>query len=176
MPKWTIVNGGSGDADQIGKDGVFYDNMDLAFLPADVLAVQSEDGVTCEIEHGDPATGWATFNQSDVATSTLSWWSSVDAAWQARHEDERATELTALSVAEGALSPAFDTNEFSYDLAVGNSVTSVSITATARDSEATVEFHNSDDLQVGDNSVYVTCTKSNCPNRGYVINVVRAAS
>ena len=176
MPKWTIVNGGSGDADQIGKDGVFYDNMDLAFLPSDVLAVQSEDGVTCEIEHGDPATGWATFNQSDVATSTLSWWPSVDVAWQARHEDERATELTALSVAEGTLSPVFSTSVFEYDLPVSNSVTSVSITATARDSEATVEFHNSEDLQVGDNSVYVTCTKLNCPSRAYVINVIRAAS
>lgn len=176
MPKWTIVNGGSGDADQIGKDGVFYDNMDLSFLPSDVLAVQSEDGVTCEIEHGDPATGWATHNQSDVATSTLSWWPSVDVAWQARHEDARATELTTLSVAEGTLSPAFDTNDTSYNLAVGNSVTSVSVTATARDSDATVEVHHSNDLQVGDNSVYVTCTKLNCPNRGYVINVVRAAS
>jgi hypothetical protein len=176
MPKWTIVNGGSGDADQIGKDGVFYDNIDLSFLPSDVLAVQSEDGVTCDIEHGNPATGWSTTYQSDVATSTLSWWSSVDAAWQARYNDSIATELTALSVAEGTLSPVFSSSVLEYDLPVSNSVTSVSVTATARDSGATVEVHHNNNLQVGENSVYVTCTKSNCPNRAYVINVIRAAS
>ncbi len=86
MAKWTIINGGSGDADQIGKDGLFYDNLNLTWLPSDVCAVQSPDGATCEIERGNPATGAHTGNDENVATNTLSWWSSVESTWQAAHD------------------------------------------------------------------------------------------
>ena len=92
MAKWTIVNGGSGEADQIGKDGLFYDNLDLAFLPSDVCAVQSPDSVTCEIEYGNPATGVRTHNTENVATSSLSWWSNVNTTWQAAHDAATAEE------------------------------------------------------------------------------------
>ena len=90
MAKWTIVNGDSADAEQIGKDGHFYSHLDLSFLPANVCAVQSPDGVTCEIEYGDPATGERSTNEANVATSTLSWWSSVETTWQAAYDAEQA--------------------------------------------------------------------------------------
>jgi len=83
MTKWVVINGGSGDADQIGKDDFFYNNLDLSFLPDDVLAVQSADGVTADIEKGDPSTGVATSTEEGVATSSLSWWSNVATTWQA---------------------------------------------------------------------------------------------
>ena len=77
MAKWTIIyhNG------QIGKDGVFYDDLNVTWLPSDILAVQSPDGVTCEIEKGDRATGTHTQNLENVATSSLSWWSNVETKW-----------------------------------------------------------------------------------------------
>ena len=30
MAKWTVINGGTGESDQIGKDGYFYSNLDLS--------------------------------------------------------------------------------------------------------------------------------------------------
>lgn len=90
MAKWTVINGGTGESDQIGKDGYFYSNLDLSWLPNDVLAVQSPDGVTCEIEKGNLATGSRTQNDADVATSTLSWWSNVNTTWQAAYDAEQA--------------------------------------------------------------------------------------
>lgn len=176
MAKWTIVNGGSGEADQIGKDGVFYDNLDLTFLPDDVCAVQSADGVTADVEKGTPSTGVRTSTEEGVATSTLSWWSNVSTTWQAAYDAEHATELTALTISSGTLSPAFDTDTSEYTASVANSVTSITVTATARDSGATVSVSGNDSLDVGDNDVTVSITKSGSPDMSYTITVTRAAS
>ena len=86
MAKWTINYGDR----QIGKDGQFYDNFDLSWLPSTILAVQTLDGVTCEIEHGDRATETNTHNDEGVATSSLAWWSNVETAWQAAYDAEQA--------------------------------------------------------------------------------------
>ena len=82
MAKWTIIHSNG----LIVKDGEGYENLDLSFLPSDVLALQSPDGVTCEIERGDRATETHTANDQNVATSTLSWWSSVSTTWQAAYD------------------------------------------------------------------------------------------
>ena len=79
MARWTIV----ALDNAIGKDGTFYHDLDLSWLPSDVLAVQSYDGVTCEIETGDKVLEKVTGNQENVAVSGLSWWSNVDTTWQA---------------------------------------------------------------------------------------------
>lgn len=86
MAKW-IINYGDG---QIGKDGQFYDGLDLTWLPSTILAVQSSDGVTCEIEHGDRVTETNTHNDEDVATSSLEWWANVETTWQAAYDAEQA--------------------------------------------------------------------------------------
>lgn len=176
MAKWTIINGGSGDADQIGKDNEFYDNLDLTFLPDDVCAVQSADGVTADIEKGTPSTGVRTSTEEGVATSTLSWWSNVSTTWQAAWDAEHATELTALTISSGTLSPAFDTETSSYTASVANSVTSITVTATARDSGATISVSGDDSLDVGDNDVNISISKTGSPTSVYSITVTRAAS
>ena len=106
MAKWVVINGGSGDADQIGKDGVFYDNLDLSWLPSDVCAVQSPDGITCSIEKGNPVTGERTSNEDGVATSTLSWWSNINTTWQAAYDAEQAAIAAAEAEAETEEEPA----------------------------------------------------------------------
>ena len=82
MAKWTIIY----DGGLISKDGESYDGLDVSWLPSDVLAIQSADGVTCDIENGVQSTLWATSTQSGVATSTLSWWSNVSTTWQAAYD------------------------------------------------------------------------------------------
>ena len=79
MAKWAIV----ANDNAIGKDGVFYHDLNLSWLPTNILAVQSPDGTTCVIETGDRALEKVTENQENVATSSLSWWSNVDTTWQA---------------------------------------------------------------------------------------------
>ena len=86
MTRWTVV----ALDNAIGKDGQFYHGLDLSFLPSDILAVQSYDGVTCEIETGDKVKETVTGNQEDVATSSLSWWSSVETTWQTAYDAENA--------------------------------------------------------------------------------------
>lgn len=79
MAKWTIVyNNG-----QIAKDNVFYEEIDLSFLPSDILAVQSYDGITCDIERGDRVKEKITGNDDDVPISSLSWWGNVVSAYDA---------------------------------------------------------------------------------------------
>jgi hypothetical protein len=85
MSKWTVIF----DDGQIGKDGHFYGNLDLSWLPTSIRAVQSLDGVTCTIEHGNRATETNTHNDEDVATSSLSWWSNVSTTWQAAYDAEQ---------------------------------------------------------------------------------------
>ena len=88
MAKYTIIfNDGA-----IYKDGVCYDGLDLSWLPSDVLAVQSPDGVTATVEKGNRSTGRHTSNDEDVATSGLSWWSNVDSTWQTAHDAAQAAE------------------------------------------------------------------------------------
>ena len=83
MAKWTIVYTGG----QIGKDGYFCNELDLSWLPSTILAVQSLDGITCEIEHGDRATETHTHNEVDVPTSSLAWWSNVETSWQSAYDE-----------------------------------------------------------------------------------------
>ena len=175
MAKWTVINGGSGDADQIGKDGVFFDNLDLSFLPDDVCAVQSADGVSCSLEKGNPATGERTSTEEGVATSSLSWWNNVTTTWQAKWDAERATDLTSMTISSGTLSPSFDSETTNYTASVANSVTSITVTATPRDSGATVTVYGQENLDVGDNDVWVMSTKENRES-AYLITVTRAAS
>lgn len=82
MAKYTIVH----EDGLIMKDNVGYDELDLTWLPSDILAVQSSDGVTANIEKGNRSTGKHTSNDEDVATSSLSWWSNVDTTWQTAHD------------------------------------------------------------------------------------------
>lgn len=82
MAKYTITY----DNGQIGKDGVFFEKLDVSWLPSDILVVQSPDGVTCTLEKGDRDTLMHTSNDENVATSTLDWWSNVDTTWQAAYD------------------------------------------------------------------------------------------
>jgi len=101
MAKWTIVYTDG----QIIKDEEGYNDLDLSFLPSTILNVQSPDGVTCEIEYGDRALEENSSNDSNVATSSLSWWNQVDTVWaagrQAAIDAEAAETAAAEAAAEG---------------------------------------------------------------------------
>lgn len=78
MAKWTILF----DGGQIYKDGVCYSDLDLSWLPSDILAVQSASGQTADLEKGDRTTQKRTSAEQGVDVNTLSWWSNVGDTWQ----------------------------------------------------------------------------------------------
>jgi hypothetical protein len=67
--------------------------------------------------------------------------------------------LAGLEVTPGALSPPFDPDETAYEVTVPYAVTSIAVTPTAADPDATVEVVGDlDDLNVGFNTIIVTVT------------------
>lgn len=86
MSRWHVVYSGG----QIGKDGWTYSDLNLDWLPSNILAVQSLDGVTCEIEYGDRVTETNSHNDENVLTSSLDWWPQVATTYQAAWDQEQA--------------------------------------------------------------------------------------
>lgn len=86
MATYSIIH----DSGQIYKDGVSYSDLDLSFLPSDVLAVQVYADGTADIEKGDRVKNMITANEDVADKTTISWWSNVDTVWQAAHDAELA--------------------------------------------------------------------------------------
>lgn len=82
-------------------------------------------------------------------------------------------KLSALGVDGFALTPTFNRDTESYDLIVDPSVTSVTVSATAIDSKATVAGAGTVDLQSGANEITVVVKAENGNIRNYVLHVVR---
>lgn len=81
--------------------------------------------------------------------------------------------LKALSVTDCTLTPTFDMNETTYSAIVENSVSSVTVSATAYDSAATISGTETKSLNVGTNTIKVVVTAGNGDTRTYTINIVR---
>lgn len=96
MANYTIIH-----ADGfISKDGTSYQSLNIDWLPEDIIAVQSADG-SADLEKGVRSTLTITDNESVEDVTTLSWWSNVDATWQAAYDAEQA-EIAANATAAAA--------------------------------------------------------------------------
>jgi hypothetical protein len=84
------------------KDEVGYDNLDLGFLPSDVLAVQVYADGTADIEKGDRVKHMITSNEDVSDKTTISWWSNVDPVWQTAHDAYLAEQARLQAEAEAA--------------------------------------------------------------------------
>ncbi|MEL7730677.1 cadherin-like beta sandwich domain-containing protein, partial [Citromicrobium bathyomarinum] len=94
--------------------------------------------------------------------------------------------LSALTVSEGSLTPAFDTGELSYAVAVAHSVTSIVLTPTASDAGATIRVAGSMTasgsastpvaLNAGTTSIAVIVTAADGTTQQYTVAVTRAPS
>ena len=87
--------------------------------------------------------------------------------------------LSALTLSQGTLAPAFDPATTAYNATVANSVTDVTVTPTANDSGATVAITPSDvpvSLNVGVNNITVTVTAADgVTQETYSVAVTRGA-
>ena len=100
-----------------------------------------------------------------------------------RTEKFRSTALTGLRLTSGTLSPTFNKGIFEYTAVVENSVTSVGVTPTAEDSNATIKVNNKTvpsgatspyiSLDEGGNTINVVVTDSKGEKSTYTINITR---
>ena len=95
--------------------------------------------------------------------------------------------LSALSLSDGTLDPAFASDVDAYTASVGNEVATVTVTATANDADATVEIMPADaddatdghqvNLAVGETPITATVTASDgSATEAYTVTVTRAAA
>jgi hypothetical protein len=101
MARYTII----ADDGFISKDGVGYLDLTLSWLPDDILAVQAAVDGSADLEKGVRSTRTITANELVEDVTTLSWWSNVDATWQAAYDAEQA-EIAAEQAAKEAESEA----------------------------------------------------------------------
>ena len=85
--------------------------------------------------------------------------------------------LSALSLSDGTLAPAFMAGTMAYTAMVDNDVESVTVTATPNHINATYAVDGGDDLMVGPNTITVTVTaEDGTAMMEYMITVTRAGS
>jgi hypothetical protein len=83
--------------------------------------------------------------------------------------------LATLTVSEGELTPAFNSDTLGYTVNVINSVASIDISATANDTGASVTGTGTQTLQVGENTFNITVTaEDGTSTRIYTVTVNRA--
>lgn len=82
-------------------------------------------------------------------------------------------KLSGLGVDGFALTPSFNRDTQSYDLIVDPSVSSVTVSASAIDSKASVSGTGTVNLQSGNNDITIAVKAENGQVRDYVIHVVR---
>lgn len=82
--------------------------------------------------------------------------------------------LSALSIAEGQISPEFSKDIKEYTLRVAYEVTELNVTATPNDSKAKTEIIGNKDLQEGENILTVRVTAEDGSVADYVVKVTRA--
>ncbi|WCN37300.1 cadherin-like beta sandwich domain-containing protein [Aneurinibacillus uraniidurans] len=95
-------------------------------------------------------------------------------------------DLSNLVFSQGTLSPAFSSGTTSYTVSVGNSVTSLTVTPTLSDSNATITVNGTAvtngtasggiALTVGSNTITVVVTAQDGTTKTYTITVTRAAA
>lgn len=84
--------------------------------------------------------------------------------------------LASLTVNAGALSPAFSAGQTSYAVTVPNSVSSITIGATAADSKAAVSGTGAKNLNVGSNKFSVVVKAESGATKTYIVTVTRQAA
>lgn len=80
-------------------------------------------------------------------------------------------DLASLQVSPGTLTPVFSADRTTYSLQVDEDVTSVVVSASAADGNATTSVSGANSIQKGKNTVRVTVTAENGAVKVYTINV-----
>lgn len=103
---------------------------------------------------------------------------------QAQHVPSSNANLSGLTLSTGTLVPVFDANVISYNVSVGNGVSSIDVTPVLADSEATMTVNDTPvtsgtatpiTLSVGNNTVSIIVTAESEATKTYTVIITRAA-
>lgn len=151
---FTAIANGSGSITTSGSD--VYD------INGNAISI-SHAGATVTVatasNNGDTNNGNATTEAGETTETT--------------EDDGRSADcdLASLQVSPGALTPAFSADRTTYSLQVDEDVTSVVVSASAADGNATTSVSGANSIQKGKNTVRVTVTAENGAVKVYTINV-----
>lgn len=151
---FTAIANGSGSITTSGSD--VYD------INGNAISI-SHAGATVTVatasNNGDTNNGNATTEAGETTETT--------------EDDGRSADcdLASLQVSPGTLTPAFSADRTTYSLQVDEDVTSVVVSASAADGNATTSVSGANSIQKGKNTVRVTVTAENGTVKVYTINV-----
>ena len=151
---FTAIANGSGSITTSGSD--VYD------INGNAISL-SHAGATVTVapasHYGDTYYGNATTDAGETPETT--------------EDDGRSADcdLASLQVSPGTLTPAFSADRTTYSLQVDEDVTSVVVSASAADGNATTSVSGANSIQKGKNTVRVTVTAENGAVKVYTINV-----
>ena len=151
---FTAIANGSGRITTSGSD--VYD------INGNAISI-SHAGATVTVatasNNGDNNNGNATTEAGETTETT--------------EDDGRSADcdLASLQVSPGTLTPAFSADRTTYSLQVDEDVTSVVVSASAADGNATTSVSGANSIQKGKNTVRVTVTAENGAVKVYTINV-----
>ncbi len=131
--------------------------------------------LTAKPDSGYAFQAWTGLPAGAPNSQTTSFTLTGDATVKAAFVGTDAT-LKSLSLSSGTLTPAFDPATTSYTANVGNSVTNVTITATANDTKANVAGNGTKTLVEGVNTFTVTVTAENGSTASYTVTITRAGA
>lgn len=122
--------------------------------------------------------GASTFSAVDCSYSTLDQDKGLSGASASVTVNDAAlssnANLSALSLSSGTLSPKFSPSRTSYTVKVPNSVTEISVFATAADPASNVKVPAKTKLNHGDNAISVVVTSAGGTQKTYKITVNRS--
>lgn len=151
---FTAIANGSGSITTSGSD--VYD------INGNAISI-SHAGATVTVatasNNGDTNNGNATTEAGETTETT--------------EDDGRSADcdLASLQVSPGTLTPVFSADRTTYSLQVDEDVTSVVVSASAADGNATTSVSGANSIQKGKNTVRVTVTAENGAVKVYTINV-----
>lgn len=174
----AIVNGGGGtvtasgtsagsfsisfSAIANGSGSITTSGSDVYDINGNAISI-SHAGATVTVatasNNGDTNNGNATTEAGETTETT--------------EDDGRSADcdLASLQVSPGTLTPAFSADRTTYSLQVDEDVTSVVVSASAADGNATTSVSGANSIQKGKNTVRVTVTAENGAVKVYTINV-----
>ena len=125
-------------------------------------------------------------NEVTIALTTKDGDTSTYTVNVTRTELFRSAQLTSLALTSGTLTPAFNKGVYEYTAIVDNSVTSIGVTPTAEDANATITVNGKTvpsgatspyiSLDEGGNTISVKVTDTKGNTNTYVLNVTRRYS
>lgn len=145
-----------------GSESITTSGSDVYDINGNAISI-SHAGATVTVatasNNGDTNNGNATTEAGETTETT--------------EDDGRSADcdLASLQVSPGTLTPAFSADRTTYSLQVDEDVTSVVVSASAADGNATTSVSGANSIQKGKNTVRVTVTAENGAVKVYTINV-----